>query len=247
MLSNSLYRSIQFNIEGESNPILEILLNKGESAIVRPGKLIGFTATEISTSAGFFEGLERKFLLGESFFLIEAANKSSETVEKLYVSQGKPGDIFELDFDGRNEWFVRKGRFLAGTSNTKIVAESKSIWNALFLPELGFWYEKLKSSDGTSGKAFLSSKGSLIRRNLQAGEEILLMPDNIMAFQGGEIDFKFSPKMGVINTLFGWKKMFLAAFKGPGEVILGSDSKRRILTERVVVERQTDVIPRDRK
>lgn len=108
---------MQTTIHGSpSFAYLEVELAPGESIIAESDAMSSMAAgldLNASFNGGFFKGLLRKFLGGESLFVNTFTNKTSET-RRLTLAQGTPGDMREARLEGGSIG-MQPGAYVAST------------------------------------------------------------------------------------------------------------------------------------
>ena len=210
---------IDYTLYGDDMQLVEIELDPGEGVRAEAGAMVYMgDGIEMQTSAagGLFSGFKR-MLSGESFFITTF----------LHAGQGKghvafgapyPGKIIPLELDELGgEFLCQKDAFLCAANGVDIeVAFTKRIGAGLFGGE-GFILQRLKGS----GRAFIHVGGTVIRRELRAGEK-LRVDTGCLAALSPSVDYDIEFIGGFKNALFGGEGMFLASLKGPGVVYLQS-------------------------
>jgi uncharacterized protein (TIGR00266 family) len=210
---------IDHKIHGDDMQIVEIELDPGEGIRAEAGAMMFMEEgieMQTSTGGGLFKGFKR-MITGESFFITTF----------LYNGKGKghvafgapyPGKIIPLELDKFGGSFLcQKDAFLCAAKGIEIeVAFTKKIGTGLFGGE-GFILQRLEGD----GMAFVHAGGTIIKRELQAGETLHVDTGCLVAFAPSvAYDIKFVG--GFKNALFGGEGIFLARMTGPGLVYLQS-------------------------
>lgn len=210
---------IDHKIHGDDMQIVEIELDPGEGVRAEAGAMMFMEEgieMQTSTGGGLFKGFKR-MITGESFFITTF----------LYNGKGKghvafgapyPGKIIPLELDKLGGSFLcQKDAFLCAAKGIEIeVAFTKKIGTGLFGGE-GFILQRLEGH----GMAFVHAGGTIIKRELQAGETLHVDTGCLVAFAPSvTYDIKFVG--GFKNALFGGEGIFLARMTGPGLVYLQS-------------------------
>ncbi|MDK2834521.1 MAG: hypothetical protein PWR29_1530 [Methanolobus sp.] len=221
---------IDYNIIGNDMQLVEIELDPGESVRAEAGAMMYMgpgIKMETSTGGGLFKGLKRA-LTGESFFITSYVHEGSG---KGYVAFGAPypGKIIPLDLKALGGRFLcQKDSFLCAAKGVDIeVALTKKIGAGLFGGE-GFILQRLTGD----GLAFVHAGGTIIKKELKAGEVIRVDTGCIVAFDE-HVDYNIQLVGGFKNALFGGEGLVLATLKGPGTVYLQSLPFSR-LADRIV-------------
>ena len=210
---------IEYRVVGDDMQLVEVALDPGEAVRAEAGAMLYVTdgvEIQTSTGGGIFKGLKRVFA-GESFFITSF----------LYTGTGKgiaafaapyPGKIIPLDltkFGG--SVLVQRDGFLCAAAGIEIeVAFTKRLGAGLFGGE-GFILQRLRGS----GMAFAHAGGTVVRRDLAAGESLRVDTGCLVALGEG-VDYDIQFVGGVKNALFGGEGLFLARVTGPGPVYLQS-------------------------
>jgi uncharacterized protein (TIGR00266 family) len=210
---------IDHKIHGDDMQIVEIELDPGEGIRAEAGAMMFMEEgieMQTSTGGGLFKGFKR-MITGESFFITTF----------LYNGKGKghvafgapyPGKIIPLELDKFGGSFLcQKDAFLCAAKGIEIeVAFTKKIGTGLFGGE-GFILQRLEGD----GMAFVHAGGTIIKRELQAGETLHVDTGCLVAFAPSvTYDIRFVG--GFKNALFGGEGIFLARMTGPGLVYLQS-------------------------
>ena len=210
---------IDYQVFGDDMQMAEVELDPGEGVRAEAGAMMYMDngiEMQTSTGDGLFKGFKR-MLTGESFFITTF----------LYTGQGKghvafaapyPGKIVLLDLGQLGGQFLcQKDAFLCSAQGVDIeIAFTKRLGAGLFGGE-GFILQRL---DG-NGLAFIDVGGTVIERNLQAGETLRVDTGCLAAF-APSVDYDIQFVGGFKNALFGGEGLFLAKLTGPGKVYLQS-------------------------
>jgi len=210
---------IDYKLIGDDMQIVEIELDPGEGVQAEVGTMSYMDdgiEMQTSTGGGLFKGFKR-MISGEGFFITTF----------LYNGQGKghvafsapyPGKIIPLDLaEVGGTFFCQKDAFLCSAQGVEIsVAFTKKLGAGFFGGE-GFILQKLQGD----GLTFVHAGGTIIEKNLQAGEKLRVDTGCLVAF-APTVSYNISRVKGFKNALFGGEGLFLAALSGPGKVYLQS-------------------------
>ena len=210
---------IDYQIFGDDMQMVEVELDPGEGVRAEVGAMMYMEngiEMQTGTGGGLFKGFKR-MLTGESFFITTF----------LYSGQGKghvafaapyPGKIVPLDLGKLGGQFLcQKDAFLCAAQGVEIeIAFTKRMGAGLFGGE-GFILQRLEGN----GLAFIHVGGTVIERNLQAGETLRVDTGCLAAF-APTVDYDIQFVGGFKNALFGGEGLFLAKLTGPGKVYLQS-------------------------
>lgn len=210
---------IDYKIIGNDMQLVEIELDPKESVRAEAGAMMYMgpgIKMETSTGGGLLKGLKRA-VTGESFFI---TNFTHEGEGKGYIAFGAPypGKIICLDLAQLGGSFIcQKDSFLCAAKGIEIeLTFTKKIGAGLFGGE-GFILQKLIGD----GLAFVHAGGTIIERDLKAGEVIRVDTGCICAF-AESVSYDISFVGGFKNALFGGEGVVLATLRGPGKVFLQS-------------------------
>lgn len=204
---------MEFKINGNVVPSVEIYLNRGESVFTQSGGM--FYQSEgikmsTNTKGGLFKGIGRMFA-GESMFM--ATYEATQDAKVAFAST-VPGSIVPIDVS-KGRFIIQKGAFLAAESSVDL----KTIFNKRlgqgFFGGEGFILQQLQGH----GMAFLEVDGDSIEIDLAPGEVIKVDTGNVVCFESG-VKYDIETIKGLGNIFFGGEGLFLTRLTGPGKVIL---------------------------
>ena len=210
---------IDYEIFGDDMQIVDVELDPGEGVRAEAGAMMYMDEgieMQTSTGGGLFKGFKR-MITGESFFITTFLYNGSG---KGHVAFGAPypGKIIPLELDKLGGRFLcQKDAFLCAARGIEIeVAFTKKIGAGLFGGE-GFILQRLEGD----GMAFVHAGGTIIKRELQAGQTLSVDTGCLVAFSSSvQYDIQFVG--GFKNALFGGEGIFLAKMTGPGPLYLQS-------------------------
>lgn len=211
---------MKYEILGKTVPVVEAILNKGETMYTQSGGMSWQTqGIKMSTNArgGVMKSLGRIFT-GESIFM------SSYTAEtdnaKISFATTVPGDIMPINMsETPNGLILQKGAFLCAEDDIELkVKFTKKISAGLFGGE-GFILQEAKGR----GMLFLEIDGDPIIKELQQGEVLKVDTGNVVAFEPS-ISYQIETVKGLGNIFLGGEGLFLTKLTGPGKVILQSQN-----------------------
>jgi uncharacterized protein (TIGR00266 family) len=222
---------IDYAIRGHEMQFVEIELDPGESAVAEAGSFMyKDTAIAMTTifgdgsgqqrGAGFMDllvGAGKRVLTGESLFMTVFTHEGSGKAKVAFAAP-YPGTILALDLDefGR-KLICQKDAFLAAAKGVSIgIAFQKRVLTGLFGGE-GFIMQKLEGD----GLVFVHAGGTLIERELKAGEELHVDTGCLVALSQ-TVEYDVVTVGGVKSMIFGGEGVFFARLRGPGHVWLQS-------------------------
>lgn len=216
---------IDYRLIGEEMQAVEIELDPQESVLAEAGSFMMMDeAIQMSTIFGdgsnqdqglfgkiFSAG--KRVLTGEGLFMTAYTNHGQGKKHVTFASP-YPGKIIPLDLSELgNKIICQRDAFLAAAKGVSIGIElRKRIGVGLFGGE-GFIMQKLEGD----GMAFVHAGGTIIEKELPAGETLKLDTGCLVAFTS-TIDYNIEYVGGLRNAVFGGEGIFLASLRGPGKV-----------------------------
>ncbi len=210
---------IDYKIYGDDLQLVEVELDPGEGVRAEAGTMTYMEdgiQMQTGTGGGLFKGFKRMFT-GESFFITTFMNSANDK-RRVAFAAPYPGKIvpFDLDVFG-GQVLCQKDSFLCAARGTEIeVAFTKRLGAGLFGGE-GFILQRLVGD----GMVFVHAGGTVIRKDLAAGESLRVDTGCLVAF-ATTVDYDIQFVGGFKNALFGGEGLFLAKMTGPGTVYLQS-------------------------
>ncbi len=221
---------VEYKVHGEDIQFVEIMLDPGETIIAEAGAMMYMdSAIVMDTIFGDGSGKEGNDLMGKIF----SAGKRMITGESLFMTSFTnaasvkrcasfaapyPGTVVPFDLGDYGGLLIcQKDSFLCAAKGISIgIAFQKKIGVGLFGGE-GFIMQKLEGD----GLAFMHAGGTIVKKDLQPGETLMLDTGCLVAMTGSiNYDIKFA---GNIKTaLFGGEGLAFATLTGPGTVWLQS-------------------------
>jgi uncharacterized protein (TIGR00266 family) len=221
---------VDYEIVGDDMQAVIIALDPGEAVQAEAGAMLYMergVEMDTGTSGGIFQGLKR-VIVGESFFITTFKHTGTGRSRVAFAAP-YPGKIIPLDL-GRlgGSMLCQKDAFLCAAYGIDIsIAFTKRLGAGIFGGE-GFILQRL-SGDGL---AFVHAGGTIIERELGAGEILRVDTGCMVAFET-TVDYDINFVGGFKNALFGGEGLFFATLKGPGRVYLQTLPFSR-LADRVV-------------
>lgn len=210
---------IDFQIFGDDLQLVEVELDPNEGVRAEAGTMTYMEdgiEMQTSTGGGILKGLKRA-VTGESFFITTFLNQGGKK-SKVAFSAPYPGKVITLDLANYGGRFIcQKDSFLCSAQGIEIeIAFTKRLGAGLFGGE-GFILQRLEGN----GMAFVHAGGTVIEKDLQAGETLRVDTGCIVGFSPN-VDYDIKFVGGFRNALFGGEGLFLATLTGPGKVFLQS-------------------------
>lgn len=222
---------IDFEVFGNEMQYVEIVLDPGEAAIAEAGSFfymdpgikmetIFGDGSQASQEAGFMGKLlggAKRVLTGESLFMTVFGNGARER-QKVAFAAPYPGKIIPIDLRlHAGTLLCQKDAFLCAAKGISVgIAWNKKIGAGLFGGE-GFILQKLEGQ----GLAFVHAGGTILAKELAAGETLRLDTGCLVAFEP-RVTYDIQWVGGFKSALFGGEGLFFATLTGPGRVWLQS-------------------------
>ena len=129
----------QMTISGSIDPLLSVVLEKGEAIFAERNAMVSMDSTLALTGrakGGIFSALSRKFLNDESFFQqkIEAVDGAGEVL----LTPTLPGNVCILTC-GEHQYMISDGAYLASTETVELETKSQGLGRALLGDSGGFF------------------------------------------------------------------------------------------------------------
>ncbi|MDQ3338807.1 MAG: TIGR00266 family protein [Myxococcota bacterium] len=222
---------IDFEIIGNEMQFVEIVLDPGEAAIAEAGaffymdpgikmETIFGDGSSQAQDQGFFGKLAagaKRVLTGESLFMTIYGNGAQQR-QKVAFAAPYPGKIIPVDLRQHDGVLLcQKDSFLCAAKGISVgIAWNKKVGAGLFGGE-GFILQKLEGQ----GLAFVHAGGTVVQKELAAGETLRLDTGCLVAFEP-RVNYDIQWVGGFKTALFGGEGLFFATLTGPGRVWLQS-------------------------
>jgi uncharacterized protein (TIGR00266 family) len=220
---------IDFRIHGQEMQFVEVELDPGESAVAEAGAMM-FKDSCIhmdtifgdgsKAPTGFFGKLAtagKRMLTGESLFMTVYEHQGQGKAHVAFAAP-YPGTImaFKLsDYGG--QLIAQKDAFLAAAKGVSIgIHFQRKIMTGLFGGG-GFILQKLEGD----GYAFVHMGGTVVQRELAAGQDLHVDAGCVAAFTPG-VEFDIVRAGSLKSMIFGGEGVFFANLRGPGTVWIQS-------------------------
>ncbi|MBI5335536.1 MAG: TIGR00266 family protein [Burkholderiales bacterium] len=221
---------VDYEIKGAEMQFVEVELDPGEAAIGEAGSMMFMDAgIQLDTvfgdgsrqqGGGLFGkllGAGKRLITGESLFTTIYTNQGAGKARVAFAAP-YPGKILPMDLKALGGTLIcQKDAFLCAARGVSLGIAFQRRLSAGFFGGEGFIMQKL---DG-DGLAFVHAGGTVVRRELAAGQTLLVDTGCLVAYTPG-VDFEVQFVGGVKTALFGGEGLFLARLTGPGHVWLQS-------------------------
>ena len=221
---------IDFKIYGEDMQFVEIELDPGESAVAEAGSMMNKDAAvsmetvfgdgKASAGGGFMDklvGAGKRLVTGESLFTTVFTHTGGGKAKVAFAAP-YPGTIVPMTLSNYGGRIIcQKDSFLAAARGVSIGLHfQRKVMTALFGGE-GFIMQKLEGD----GLVFVHAGGTIMERQLSAGERLDVDTGCVVAFTDG-VNFDIKSVGSVKSMLFGGEGVFMATLTGPGKVWIQS-------------------------
>jgi uncharacterized protein (TIGR00266 family) len=206
---------MEYKIFGDNLPAVSVYLDKGESMYTQSGGMAWMSDSiqmDTNMKGGLFKGIGRMFS-GESLFM--ATYTATKDNQEIGFASTFPGNILVMDIVSGRELICQKDAFLCAEPSIDLGVEFTKKFSAGLFGGEGFILQKISGH----GKVFLEITGSVVERELAAGEVIKVDTGNVAAFERG-VKYEIETVKGFKNILFGGEGLFLTKLTGPGKVWL---------------------------
>jgi uncharacterized protein (TIGR00266 family) len=220
---------VDYEIKGAEMQFVEVELDPGEAAVGEAGSMF-FMDTGITMDTVFGDGsggggglfgkllgAGKRLITGESLFTTVYTNGGSGK-QRVAFGAPYPGKILPMDLSKLGGTLIcQKDAFLCAARGVSLgIALQKKISTGFFGGE-GFIMQKL---EGT-GLAFVHAGGTVVRRELQPGQSLLVDTGCVVAYTP-DVNFEIQYVGKIKTALFGGEGLFFAKLTGPGTIWLQS-------------------------
>ena len=220
---------VDFEIKGAEMQFVEVELDPGEAAVGEAGSMffmdVGIAMDTVfgdgsQPSGGLFGkllGAGKRLVTGESLFTTVYTNNTNSKLRVAFAAP-YPGKILAMDLSRLGGTLIcQKDAFLCAARGVSLgIALQKKLSTGFFGGE-GFIMQKL---DG-DGMAFVHAGGTVVQRELQAGQTLLVDTGCVVAYTPS-VDFEIQYVGKIKTALFGGEGLFFAKLTGPGTLWLQS-------------------------
>jgi uncharacterized protein (TIGR00266 family) len=221
---------VDYEINGAEMQFVEVELDPGEAAIGEAGSMMFMDAgIEMDTvfgdasgqgGGGLFGkllGAGKRLVTGESLFTTVYTNRGSGK-RRVAFAAPYPGKILAMDLRQLGGTLVcQKDAFLCAARGVSLGIWFQQRLSVGFFGGEGFIMQRL---DG-DGLAFVHAGGTIVRRELAAGQTLFIDTGCIVALTPS-VSFEVQYVGKIKTALFGGEGLFFAKVTGPGTVWLQS-------------------------
>ena len=220
---------VDYEIKGSEMQFVEVELDPGEAAVGEAGSMMFMEAgigmdtvfgDGSNQGGGFFGkllGAGKRLITGESLFTTVYTN-NAQRKQRVAFAAPYPGKIIPMDLRQMGGMLIcQKDAFLCAARGVSLGIYFQQKLSVGFFGGEGFIMQKLEGD----GMAFVHAGGTVVRRELQPGETLLVDTGCVVAFTPN-VNFEIQYVGKVKTALFGGEGLFFAKLSGPGTVWLQS-------------------------
>lgn len=194
---------------------LDVDLDPGETIVAESDAMAGMSAALDMTAVfngGFFSGLAKKFLGGESLFVNRFTNNTRQPLRVTLV-QATPGDVREVTLEGGSVC-LQPGAFLAATPGVKLGLRWAGL--ASLIAREGLF--KVEASG--RGRLWYGAYGALVDRVVNG--EYVVDTGHLVAYEP-QMKLKMQLAGGLFGSLLGGEGL-VTRVEGRGKIVLQTRS-----------------------
>ena len=221
---------VDYEIKGAEMQFVEIELDPGEAAVGEAGSMM-FMDVGIQMDTVFGDGSQgggggflgkllgagKRLVTGESLFTTVYTNQGSSKLRVAFAAP-YPGKIMAMDLRKLGGMLIcQKDAFLCAARGVSLGIYFQQKLSVGFFGGEGFIMQKLEGD----GLAFVHAGGTVLERELQPGQTLLIDTGCIVALTPS-VSFEIQYVGKVKTALFGGEGLFFAKVTGPGTVWLQS-------------------------
>ena len=220
---------VDYEIKGAEMQFVEVELDPGEAAVGEAGSMFymdaGITMDTVfgdgsAQTGGLFGkllGAGKRLVTGESLFTTVYTNATSGK-QRVAFGAPYPGKILAMDLRQLGGLLIcQRDAFLCAARGVSLGIAFQRKLTAGFFGGEGFIMQKLEGD----GLAFVHAGGTVVRRELHAGQTLLVDTGCVVAYTP-TVDFEIQYVGKVKTALFGGEGLFFAKLSGPGTIWLQS-------------------------
>lgn len=222
---------VDYKLYGDDMQFVEIELDPEESILAEAGAMMymdqkikmdtilgdGSGKDKGKGLMGKLMGAGKRLVTGEGLFMTVFTNVDSGKAHVAFAAP-YPGKIIPVDLSELGGNIIcQKDAFLCAAKGISVGIHIQEKIGAGFFGGEGFIMQKLEGD----GMAFLHAGGTIIKKDLMAGEVLRLDTGCLVAMSESVVfDVKFAGD--IKSGLFGGEGLFLGTLRGPGQVWLQS-------------------------
>ena len=220
---------VDYEIKGSEMQFVEVELDPGEAAVGEAGSMMymdagigmdtvfGDGSASQSGLLGKLMGAGKRLITGESLFTTVYTNQAA-TKLRIAFAAPYPGKILPMDLRQLGGMLIcQKDAFLCAAKGVSLGIYLQQKMSVGFFGGEGFIMQKLEGE----GLAFVHAGGTVLQRELQPGQTLLIDTGCVVAFTP-TVNFEIQYVGKIKTALFGGEGLFFAKVTGPGTVWMQS-------------------------
>jgi len=220
---------VDYEIKGSEMQFVEVELDPGEAAVGEAGSMMfmdaGIAMDTVfgdgsASTGGLFGkllGAGKRLITGESLFTTVFTNQAHSKLRVAFAAPF-PGKIMPMDLRQLGGTLIcQKDSFLCAAKGVSLGLYLQQKMSTGFFGGEGFIMQKLEGD----GLAFVHAGGTVLKRDLQPGQTLLIDTGCVVAFTPN-INFEIQYVGKIKTAMFGGEGLFFAKVTGPGTVWLQS-------------------------
>lgn len=212
---------MQADVKGTTMPLLEVVLDSGESIVSTHGELSWMSAnvqmsqtTSTGGQKGLMGGLKRA-MGGGGLFLTKYEAQGGQGM--VAFGAKLPGRIFPVTIGSGQGYMVHRHGWVCGTDGIVPSVGLQQTFRGGIYGGDGFMLQHLEGE----GQAWIELSGEIVSYELAAGQTMLAHPGHVGLFED-RVSFTITRVPGIKNMVFGDDGFHLVALTGPGSIWLQS-------------------------
>lgn len=189
----------------DTNALLSVTLKANTQFFAQPGAMVAMSP-DVTLKGKFKFSFKKMFTGGEM------AQSTFTGPGEIMLAPPIWGDIVPIYLDGRVQWNVGKGGFLAMTEGVVKETKSQGFGKALFSGE-GLFVHRIQGT----GILFVTSLGAIIQRDLRQGEQWIVDNGHLVAWN---CPYTIERSGGGIMSGIHAGEGLVCRFTGPGTVFI---------------------------
>jgi uncharacterized protein (TIGR00266 family) len=216
---------VDYEIKGAEMQFVEVELDPGEAAVGEAGSMM-FMDSSVTMDTVFGDGsgqeggflgkllgAGKRLITGESLFTTVYTNGGARKARVAFAAP-YAGAILPMDLHALGGTLIcQKDAFLCAARGVSLGLHFQQKLSTGFFGGEGFIMQKLEGD----GMAFLHAGGTVVQRQLQPGETLLVDTGCLVAYHP-TVNFEIQYVGKIKTALFGGEGLFFAKLTGPGTV-----------------------------
>ncbi len=202
---------MKITFEGKpSFTFMHVDLEPGETIVAESGAMTSMDSNldmEAKFNGGFFSGLIKKYLGGESLFVNHFINKSN-TTKRVTLTQVTPGDMKQMELAG-NSFCLQPGAYICSSPGVKLGLKWAGI--ASFIAREGL-FKLIVSGNGT---VVYGAHGTLIEKRIEG--EYIVDSGHLVGYEP-HMELSIQMAGGLISSVTSGEGL-VTRIKGSGNIV----------------------------